>query len=121
MTPSDYIKEFLAATKTHQWENVAPLIHPEAAFTFSTGEVHEGIDAIQRAFERNFGTIKNEKYEMTNRRWLLRKDSTAVLLFNFAWNGRINGQFAEGHGIGTMVLVKENGRWRLLTEHLGRA
>lgn len=120
MSPSDFIHDYLQATKTHQWSNILPLIHPNAAVTFSTGDVHEGLNAIKKAFERNFELIENEKYEMTNLRWLLQSDSTAVCLFNYAWNGRVHGQFAEGHGIGTMVIIKENDIWQLLTEHHGR-
>jgi len=120
MQAEDFIKNYENALATQNWKNVQPLIHKDASVTFSTGTVHEGKAAVKIAFERNFQLIKNEAYRIENVRWLLKSESTAVYLFDFYWKGIINNQSVEGSGIGTSVLIREAGKWVLLTEHLGR-
>ena len=44
-----------------------------------------------------------------------------VYLFHFNWKGIINGQQASGSGRGTTVIMFENGKWKLVSEHLGPA
>jgi len=116
----DFIKNYERALATQDWGNVGPLIHKDASVTFSNGTVHQGKAAVKVAFERNFDLIKNEAYRVENIRWLLKNESTAVYLFDFFWKGIINNQSVEGSGIGTSVLIREAGKWLLLTEHLGK-
>jgi len=120
MKPEDFIQQYKTALRSQDWKNVEPLIHNNAAVTFSNGIVNEGKAAIKTAFERNFSLIKNEKYSVQNIRWLLKNESTAVYLFEFFWKGIINEQSMEGSGIGTSVLIMENEKWFLLSEHLGK-
>lgn len=120
MTPEQFITAYSAALASQQWQQVAPLIHPNACVTFSTGAVHKGIDAIQKAYEHNFAIIKNEEYVVTDVHWVLTNSDSAVYLFNFNWKGIINGAHAEGSGKGTAVIVYEGAVWKLMAEHLGR-
>jgi len=120
MQPKDFIKNYENALASQDWKNVEPLITERASVTFSNGIVHEGKAAIKAAFERNFALIKSEEYKIKNIRWLFTNESTAVYLFNFSWKGIVNDQLVGGEGIGTSVLVREEGKWILLTEHLGR-
>ncbi len=121
MSPEKFVKEYELALGTQEWKNVAPLVRKNANVTFSNGQVHQGKGAIKIAFEKNFSSIKNELYEIQNLRWLLKTTTTAVYLFDFRWKGIINNEPAQGKGIGTSVLVHENGQWLLLAEHLGSA
>lgn len=121
MLPEQFIEAYKAALATQQWANVEALIHKNACVTFSNGAVHNGISAIQAAYERNFALIKNEDYQMSNLHWVLKTETTAVYLFDFSWRGIINGQSASGAGKGTAVIVFEEGQWKLMAEHLGRA
>jgi len=120
MNVEDFIKDYERALATQDWENVKSLIHKDASVTFSNGAVHAGKAAVKIAFERNFSLIKSEKYRIENVRWLWKSETTAVYLFDFYWKGIINNQSVEGNGIGTSVLVLEEGKWILLTEHLGK-
>lgn len=120
MKPIDFIKSYEAALGKQDWNAVAPLITEYASVTFSTGQVHMGKAAIKAAFTNNFNIIKSEKYAIENVRWLKKEEQFAVYLFEYSWSGFINGQLMSGSGIGTSVIVKENGQWQLLTEHLGR-
>jgi len=118
--PDQFIKTYEAALATQNWKNIEPLVSKDAAVTFSNGTIHQGLAQIQAAFERNFKLIKNEKYTIQNVVWLKKEKTFAVYLFDFSWAGIINNKKAAGHGIGTSVIVKEAGRWKLLSEHLGK-
>lgn len=120
MNPEEFIKSYEKALGTQNWEVVEPLISENVSVTFSDGRVHIGKENVQKAFERNFSLIKNEKYSVDNIKWLVKDKKYAVYLFEFNWTGIIESKSVSGNGIGTSVLIKEDAKWKLLTEHLGR-
>jgi len=119
-TPDDFVRRYEAALAARRWSAVEPLVHDDVCVTFSTGAVHTGKAAVRRAFEANFASIEDEQYAISNVHWALRSDTCAVYLFDFRWSGRIDGKPAQGGGRGTSVLVRVDGGWKLLAEHLGR-
>ncbi len=120
MNPEEFIKSYETALRTQDWKAVEPLVSENVSVTFSNGTIHIGKENVQKAFEKNFHIIKNEKYAVENIKWLLKDKKYAVYLFEFNWTGIIDGKPVSGNGIGTSVLIKEDARWKLLTEHLGR-
>lgn len=118
MTPDEFLKNYERALSTQQWSIVAPLIHEDACVTFSDG-TFRGKAAVQQVFERTFGLIEDETYAISNLHWVRKSVDYAVCQFEFRWSGLIDGEQSSGSGRGTSVLIKENGRWQLLTEHLG--
>lgn len=120
MRPEDFIKEYEAALKTQDWKNVDPLFHDNACVTFSNGAIHMGKSKVRIAFENNFSMIKSEEYSIQNVRWVLKNESMAAFVFEFYWQGIINKNLTKGNGIGTIVLINENGKWILLTENLSK-
>lgn len=119
MQPEDFIRAYEVALASQNWNQVAPLVHPEACVTFSNGTVHKGKATVQKAFEQNFSQIQGENYSISNIHWVMKAAETAVYLFEFSWSGIINGKSAQGTGRGTSVLVHVDGRWQLLIEQLG--
>ncbi len=120
MNLEEFITSYEAALGTQDWKAVAPLVSENVSVSFSDGTVHMGKENVQKAFEKNFSLIKNEKYAIENITWLAKDQKYAVYLFEFHWTGLIKGKPVSGNGIGTAVLVKEDAQWKLLTEHLGR-
>ncbi|TRX44913.1 nuclear transport factor 2 family protein [Fulvivirga sp. M361] len=120
MNPEEFIKLYETALGTQDWKVVEPLVSENVSVTFSNGVIHIGKENVQKAFEKNFSLIKNEKYAVENIKWLVKDKKYAVYLFEFNWTGIIEGQSSSGNGIGTSVLIKEDSKWKLLTEHLGR-
>ena len=119
MNPETFIKLYEAALASQDWQQVAPLVHPDACVTFSSGSQHIGKTAVQQAFERNFSLIQDETYKIDNVHWVMKGGETAVYLFTFHWSGLINGKPATGAGTGTSVLINSENGWLLLVEHLG--
>jgi ketosteroid isomerase-like protein len=118
MTAEEFIGLYEEALATQRWAAVEPLIHENACVTFSTGAVHKGKEAVRSAFERNFSTIRQERYTISNLHWIMRTPDFAVNLFEFQWTGRIDGRDAAGAGKGTSVLVRNGTDWQLVAEHL---
>ena len=119
MHPEEFIQRYEQALASQDWAQVEPLVHADACVTFSSGAVHKGKVEVGTAFARNFALIKDEQYSITNIHWVMKNAGTAVYLFEFHWSGLINDKPASGAGIGTSVLIQENGAWQLLIEHLG--
>ncbi len=120
MTAEEFVKSYESALGTQDWKVVEPLVSENVTVTFSNGAIHIGKENVQKAFEKNFSIIKNENYTVENIRWLVKDNKYAVYVFEFNWTGSIEGKSASGNGIGTSVLIKEDTKWKLLTEHLGR-
>ena len=121
MQPEEFIKCYEAALASQNWDNVEPLVHANACVTFTNGTVHKGLEAIKVAFTKNFSLIKDEKYFITDVHWVVKDTAFAVYLFNFNWSGLIDGEQTSGSGRGTTTLICEDGKWLLVSEHLGVA
>ncbi|WP_136443476.1 nuclear transport factor 2 family protein [Pacificoceanicola onchidii] len=121
MDVRDFLKRYEAALASQDWAQVSPLIHGSARVVFSDGSVHEGLGAIERAYQRNFAAIKSERFVMDNIHWVFETADHAVYMFDFHWSGVIQGREASGSGRGVTALVRENDIWLLKAEQLGPA
>jgi ketosteroid isomerase-like protein len=119
MSPEQFIEGYEAALATQDWQAVSPYIHKDACVTFSNGEFFRGKAEVQKAYERNFELIQDEKYSISELHWVRRTEQYSVCIYAFRWQGFIKGEPARGSGRGTATIIKENGRWYLLAEHLG--
>jgi ketosteroid isomerase-like protein len=119
MSPEYFIDGYEKALATQDWQNVAPYIHADACVTFSNGDFFQGKVEVQKAYERNFKLIHDEKYSIFDLHWIRKTEQYAVCSFAFQWQGFIKGEPAHGEGRGTTTIVWENGRWYLLAEQLG--
>ena len=118
MPPVEFIHAYQQAMTTQQWTKVEPLIHPEATIIFTTG-THVGHSEIQRAFQHNFDSIQDDTYSIENIHWVHSDENNATCIFEYQWEGVVNNRLVSGRGRGSMVLIKEDGAWKLLLEHLG--
>jgi ketosteroid isomerase-like protein len=119
MTPDRFLKRYESATNSRDFNNVRPLIAHDAVYFFSNENLH-GIAAIEKAFVDTFNTIKDETYSIHSVQWLAVSDTVAVCVYDFHWRGTIDGERREGSGRGTNALVKRNGEWVMIHEHLSR-
>lgn len=118
MTPQQTLKDYEAALSSQQWSAVEPLMHEDVCVTFTNG-TFKGINEVQGIFEKNFSLIKEEKYSISNVHWVAHSESQAICLYEFNWEGIIDGQRCSGGGRGTSVLVYSKNQWKIITEHLG--
>ena len=118
MSPIEFISAYEKAISAQEWEMVDPLIHPDCVVTFTNG-TYKGKQEVEGIFKKNFELIKDEDYKITNVHIVKEESDYAVFIFKYKWSGIIHGRPAEGGGRGTSVLVKNNGSWQLISEHLG--
>jgi len=119
MQPAEnLIEEYEAALATHDWEQVAPLIHDDCVAIFSEG-TFIGKQQVEVAFHKTFDLIQDEKYMISSVHWILQQESVAVFNFEFHWTCIIKGKPASGGGRGTSTIVLQDGDWVLIAEHLG--
>lgn len=118
MTPQQTMKKYEAALASQEWKNVEPLMHDDICVVFSTG-TFKGKSEVKAAFERNFALIADEAYSISELFWAFQGGDSAICLYNFHWQGVINGQLRSGGGRGTSVLVKMADGWKIVVEHLG--
>ena len=112
-----FIQEYERATNTHDFNQVRPLIKWDAVYFFSDG-VFRGIDEIEAVFNRNWNTIQDETYRITDVEWLSYSDTMATCIYHYYWRGYYKGEEREGRGRGTNIMVKEDGEWKMIHEHL---
>jgi ketosteroid isomerase-like protein len=114
-----FMRRYEQATNRHDVDQLAPLIADDATYWFTDGSYH-GIDAIKAALERTFTTILDEIYTIDELEWVAIAEDFGVCRYHFHWTGVIDGVPASGHGRGTNLVVRQNGSWKMLHEHLSR-
>src|SRR5882762_6841013 len=117
MSPTEFMRAYEAAANAHDLDATLKLIAEDAIFLFSNESSHVGKDAIRKAIQANFDTIKNEKYRIQNLTWLAISEEVATCAYDYVWSGEIDGQRAGGNGRGTTVLRRIEGNWRVAHEH----
>jgi ketosteroid isomerase-like protein len=112
-----FISEYERANNSHDIERVVPFIAEDATYWFSDGSCR-GIGEIRSAIEKTFATILDEVYEIRELEWPVLTSDIAVCRYRFAWTGVVDGEPRSGQGRGTNVIVRREGDWRMLHEHL---
>ncbi|WP_338704058.1 nuclear transport factor 2 family protein (plasmid) [Streptomyces sp. Q6] len=57
-------------------------------------------------------------YKVQDLEWPVLTPEVAVCRYRFAWSGVVEGQQRSGQGRGTNVIVRRDGEWMMLHEHL---
>lgn len=115
-----FLREYEVATNTHDFDQVAPLLNEEAIYWFSDGS-YTGINAIRQAFMETWNKIQNEKYQIRNIEWIGIEEKLAVCIYEFHWEGEVDGEKLSGTGRGTNVIGRVNNKWKMLHEHLSKS
>jgi len=120
VTPEEFIREYEAASNSHDLDQTLGLISDDAVYWFSNGASHSGKDEIAEAIGNNFKVITLEDYCISELRWIAESDEIAVCLFRFDWSGLVHGEQASGSGRGTSVLSRKGDTWEVVHEHLSK-
>jgi len=112
-----FMVEYERANNSHDISRVVPFIAEDAVYWFSDGSFR-GIEEIRSAIETTFGRILSEVYEVRDLEWLVLTADVAVCRYRFAWSGVVGGEPRSGQGRGTNVIVRRDGGWKMLHEHL---
>ena len=115
-----FLKEYEDALGTGSFENVERMIHPDAMFRFNDGD-YQGIDEIKAAFERTWAyDVEDERYWLSDVEVRTLDVDSASITFQFHWSGTGEDGPFQIDGRGTMVVVRECERLKIVVEHLSR-
>jgi uncharacterized protein (TIGR02246 family) len=112
-----FMTEYEHAANSHDIEQVLPLIADDATYWFTDGS-YRGREEIAGALERTFAAIQDEVYEIRELEWVALTEELAACRYRFCWQGVVDGRPSSGHGRGTSIVVRRDGTWRVLHEHL---
>jgi len=117
----DPLKQYIDATNTHNFDEVEKYVHKDAVYIFS-GKVVSGIEDIRAYFEKTWSQIKDEKYWATDVSWIHEDENTMICLYQYNFNGYLDGKFIEGSGRATNIFTKcaTTNEWKLIHEHLSK-
>lgn len=115
----EFLKRYEDATNTHDFSNVADLIHPEAVYRFTEGDFM-GIEAIQKAFESTWNSIKNEIYSLYDLKVVTTDSMSASITYTFKWSGIVDREPKSGQGRGTNIIVRNGDKLQFIHEHLSK-
>ncbi len=118
-TVSSFIELYIANTNTHNFKNLEPMLHPNAVYWFDENE-YTGMAAIEAAFLKAWQFVPDEVYSIKHLRWLSIDSKTAACIYVYEWEGTHHHTRLKGSGRGTNLLVKENGSWKIVHEHLNK-
>ena len=116
----DFLARFEQAQGMEDFDAIIPMLHPDVLFRFNDGD-YRGIEAARGAFESTWALeVWDERYYLTDIEVLHANDHSATAMFHFHWSGV--GDQGPFHivGRGTAVLVRHEGEFKLLVEHLSR-
>lgn len=117
MTYRKALENYIEATNTHRFDNVEQLLHPDAVYWFSD-KTCTSINEIRAYFENAWHTIQDEIYNAQDIQWLVVEENTATCIYQYTYTGYFKGSPVSGKGRATNVFKKDDGKWKLIHEHL---
>lgn len=118
MSHQNALAAYIAATNTHDFDQVARLLDEEAVYWFSDRSCNT-LDEIRAYFEHAWDVIRDEVYRAEDVEWIASDAHSAVCLYTYHYEGYAQGTFIAGSGRATNVFVRNaEGAWKLKHEHL---
>lgn len=112
------LENYIAATNTHDFQNVREWLDEKAVYWFSN-KTCVTMDEIGQYFENAWKTIKDEVYGATDIHWLVEENNTATCIYTYQYEGYYQNTLVNGSGRATNVFIKNaEGKWKLVHEHL---
>ena len=118
----DFLNRFEEIAEQEDFGLVEDMIHEHAVFRYNDGDFI-GRAAIQAAFEKSWRgdpNVRKARFYLTDIRVLTTDHATAAATYTYNWEGSQGEHQFKIQGRGTRVLVKEDGRFRIIHEHLSR-
>jgi ketosteroid isomerase-like protein len=112
-----FLTAYVEAINSRDFENVDPLVANNAVYVFTTG-TYKGKRAIQEEFEETWATILDERYSLSEIKWVKVVYRNAACEYAFESVGVIDGKRQIHKGTGTSTLRRIDGSWRILKEEL---
>lgn len=117
-----FLNRFEELAEKEDFRLIQNMIHERAFFRFNDGDF-VGRPAVQAAYEKTWqggANIKKELFYLSDIVVLSTDHASATATYTYNWEGALDGKPFRIQGRGTRVLVKEQGRFQIIHEHLSR-
>lgn len=117
-----FLNHFEAVAMKEDFALLRDMIDERAYFRFNDGDF-VGREAIQAAFEKTWRadpSVTKARFYLADIVVLTTDHASATVTYTYHWEGSQAGRAFEVQGRGTRVLLYENGRFRIVHEHLSR-
>ena len=117
-----FLNRFEALAEKEDFNLIRDMIDEQAVFRFNDGDF-VGRQAIQAVFEKTWRgdpSVKKVRFYLSDIVVLTTDHSTATTTYTYNWEGSQAGREFKIRGRGTRVLLRVNGQFRIIHEHLSR-
>ncbi len=117
-----FLHNFEALAEKEDFDLIRHMIHEQAFFRFNDGDFR-GRTAIQAVFEKTWRgdpSVKKARFYLSDIVVLSTDQTSATATYTYNWEGAQGDKQFRIQGRGTRVLVKMNGQWQIIHEHLSR-
>lgn len=121
-TVVEFLHRFETIAEKEDFALIEDMIHERAYFRFNDGDFI-GRPAIKAAFEKSWRgdpSVKKARFYLSDIVVLTTDQSTASATYTWHWEGSQGDREFRIQGRGTRVLLLEQGRLRIVHEHLSR-
>lgn len=112
-----FLQAYEAAVRSRDFDKLAPFLAENAVFWF-TGGSYVGKPAVRQGFDERWAAIHDEKYTLSDVKWVVTSYWTSACTFDFRSEGTVNSRRVLDEGRGTTVLKRIGGSWRIVHQHL---
>jgi len=117
-----FLDRFEDIASKENFDLIEDMVHDRAYFRFNDGDF-KGKAAVRGAFEKTWkgsANVRKERFYLTDIAVLSVDARSATATYTYNWEGSMDGQSFRVQGRGTRVLIVENGRIKIIHEHLSR-
>ncbi len=121
-TVMHFLNLFEEIAEKEDFSLIRDMIHEDAYFRFNDGDFvgHPAIQAVYEKTWRGDPSVRKARFYLSDIVVLTTDHATATATYTYNWEGSQDGRSFTIRGRGTRVLVRMDGRLRIIHEHLSR-
>ncbi|WP_083741882.1 YybH family protein [Bradyrhizobium mercantei] len=117
-TPQACMADFTATLIERDIDSALTFLTDDVVLFYSNGTAISGKEVFSATMQANWRLVEDYEYSTLDSIWITQSDSSAAVIYSFAWTAKVRGENVGGGGRGTRVFRKEHSGWLLAHEHL---
>ncbi len=110
--------DFTATLIERDIDSALTFLTDDVVLFYSNGTAISGKEVFSATMQANWRLVEDYEYSTLDSIWITQSDSSAAVIYSFAWTAKVRGENVGGGGRGTRVFRKEHSGWLLAHEHL---